>query len=97
MKLLIIPTMALAATLTAPVRADDRPAPVLVIPTAAQREALCKGCLWVQEVHSETREGFPMDVAAGGTVTIDAVIKVAGKYEVELEDRKLQLALLEVR
>jgi hypothetical protein len=48
-------------------------------------------------VHSETRAGFPGDVAAGGTVTVDAVIKVAGKYEVELEERKLRLATLEVR
>lgn len=48
-------------------------------------------------VHSETREGFPKDVEAGGTVTVDAVIKAPGKYEVELEHAKLKLATLEVR
>lgn len=48
-------------------------------------------------VHSETRAGFPMDVEAGGTVTVDVVEKVAGQYDVELEGRKLLLATLEVR
>lgn len=48
-------------------------------------------------VHSETRAGFPEDVEAGGTVTVDAVIKAPGKYEVELEDSKFALAQIEVR
>lgn len=74
MKLLIIPTMALAATLTAPVRADDRPAPALAIPTAAQREALCKGCLWVQEVHSETREGKGSGLGVVGGAVIGGLL-----------------------
>ena len=54
---LLIATAALTATLSIAVRAEDNPAPVLSIPTQAQRNALCDGCLWVQEIHSETRKG----------------------------------------
>lgn len=43
-------------------------------------------------VHSETRAGFSGDVQAGGTVTVPAVIKVPGRYEIELENRGLVLA-----
>jgi len=54
---LLIATAALAATLSTPVRAEDNPAPVLAVPTQAQRDALCNGCLWVQEIHTESRQG----------------------------------------
>ena len=47
-------------------------------------------------VHSETRAGFSGDVEAGGTVTVDAVVKNPGRYEIEFEESGLVLARLQV-
>ena len=71
---LLIATAALAATLCAPVRADDGPAPVLSVPTQAQRDALCKGCLWVQEIHAETREGKGSGLGVVGGAVIGGLL-----------------------
>ena len=73
MKLMIV-TMALAATLSTAVRADDGPAPVLSIPTQAQRDALCRGCLWVQEIHAETREGKGSGLGVVGGAVIGGLL-----------------------
>lgn len=47
-------------------------------------------------VHTETRAGFSGDVTAGGTVTVDAVVKNPGRYEIEFEESGLVLARLQV-
>lgn len=47
-------------------------------------------------VHTETRAGVSAQVAAGGTVTLDAVIGAPGRYEVELEGSRVLLARLQV-
>jgi len=73
MKLLIV-TAALAATLCTAARAEDGPAPVLSIPTPAQRDALCKGCLWMQEIHAETREGKGSGLGVVGGAVIGGLL-----------------------
>ncbi|WP_457390541.1 glycine zipper 2TM domain-containing protein [Roseateles sp. P5_E1] len=71
---LLIATAALAATLSTAVRAEDNPAPVLSIPTQAQRNALCDGCLWVQEIHSETRKGKGSGLGVVGGAVIGGLL-----------------------
>ena len=71
---LLIATAALAATLSTAVRAEDAPAPVLSIPTQAQRDALCGGCLWVQEIHAETREGKGSGLGVVGGAVIGGLL-----------------------
>jgi uncharacterized protein YcfJ len=71
---LLIATAALAATLTTAVRADDSPAPVLSVPTQAQRNSLCDGCLWVQEIHSETRQGKGSGLGVVGGAVIGGLL-----------------------
>jgi len=74
MKLLVLPTLALTAALCTVARAEDGPAAVLSIPTQAQREALCQGCLWVQEIHAETREGKGSGLGVVGGAVIGGLL-----------------------
>ena len=74
MKLSMLATMALAATLSTVAAAADGPAPVLSVPTKAQREALCKGCLWVQEIHTETRQGKGSGLGVVGGAVIGGLL-----------------------
>jgi uncharacterized protein YcfJ len=71
---LLIATVALAATLSTAVRAEDNPAPVLSVPTQAQRNALCDGCLWVQEIHTETRQGKGSGLGVVGGAVIGGLL-----------------------
>jgi len=74
MKPLWIAALALAASLAPAARAADSPAPVLSVPTQAQREALCKGCLWVQEIHTETRQGKGSGLGVVGGAVIGGLL-----------------------
>lgn len=71
---LLIATAAMAATLCTGARAEDGPAPVLSIPTQAQRAALCDGCLWVQEIHTETRQGKGSGLGVVGGAVIGGLL-----------------------
>jgi uncharacterized protein YcfJ len=71
---LLIATVALAATLSTAVWAEDNPAPVLSVPTQAQRNALCDGCLWVQEIHTETRQGKGSGLGVVGGAVIGGLL-----------------------
>ncbi|MGM9481438.1 glycine zipper 2TM domain-containing protein [Roseateles sp. NT4] len=72
---LLIATAALAAALSSTMaRAEDGPAPVLSIPTQAQRDALCRDCLWVQEIHAETREGKGSGLGVVGGAVIGGLL-----------------------
>jgi uncharacterized protein YcfJ len=51
-----------------------QPAPVVSVPTAEQRAALCDGCAWVQEVRTENRDGKASGLGVVGGAVVGGVL-----------------------
>ncbi|TXI21308.1 MAG: glycine zipper 2TM domain-containing protein [Roseateles sp.] len=56
-------------------RAEPEPPPAAAsTPTAAQRAKLCEGCAWVQQLHTETREGKASGLGVVGGAVLGGLL-----------------------
>ena len=62
---------ALAVLLTT---AQAAPAPAASVPTPGQLSKLCAGCAWVQQVHTETRQGKASGVGVVGGAVLGGLL-----------------------